>query len=220
MPIFDQLFVGDGDEDLPRKTYHESHAWMMTDIEKAISMLPDVWDDNNTGRPNKIAAMAFKSMSQLYDASPLMQNDLASVQVMEYDKERAKLAAQSANAVLKYIKNHPETENRLMSKDEYTDIFYWKVPPYTQPEYLWYNRKQNTPGANYNANEAFTRYVRAFWLSSEYAQGTGNDAASYNAPTQNMVDMYEKQGDDGLYYPISHPNAKYDDQKPYEKRFL
>ena len=41
MPIFDQLFVGDGDEDLPRKTYHESHAWMMTDIEKAISMLPD-----------------------------------------------------------------------------------------------------------------------------------------------------------------------------------
>lgn len=99
---------------------------MMTDIEKAISMLPDVWDDNNTGRPNKIAAMAFKSMSQLYDASPLMQNDLASVQVMEYDKERAKLAAQSANAVLKYIKNHPETENRLMSKDEYTDIFIGK----------------------------------------------------------------------------------------------
>ena len=30
--------------------------------------------------------------------------------------------------------------------------------------------------------------------------------------------MYEKQGDDGLYYPISHPNAKYNDQKPYEKR--
>lgn len=218
MPVFDQLFVGDGDEDLPRKTYHESHDWMMTDIEKAVTMLPDVWDDNNTGRPNKVAAMAFKSMAQLYDASPLMQNDLASVQVMGYDKERAKLAAKSANDVLKYIKNHPETENRLMSKEEYTDIFYWKVPPYTQPEYLWYNRKQNTPGANYNANEGFTRYVRAFWLSSEYAQGTGNDAASYNAPTQNMVDLYEKEGDDGFYYPIAHPNAKYDAQNPYEKR--
>lgn len=218
MPVFDQLFVGDGDEDLPRKIYHESHDWMMTDIEKAVTMLPDVWDDNNTGRPNKVAAMAFKSMAQLYDASPLMQNDLASVQVMGYDKERAKQAAKSANDVLKYIKNHPETENRLMSKEEYTDIFYWKVPPYTQPEYLWYNRKQNTPGANYNANEGFTRYVRAFWLSSEYAQGTGNDAASYNAPTQNMVDLYEKEGDDGFYYPIAHPNAKYDAQKPYEKR--
>ena len=95
---------------------------MMTDIEKAVTMLPDVWDDNNTGRPNKVAAMAFKSMAQLYDASPLMQNDLASVQVMSYDKERAKLAAQSANAVLKYIRDHPETENRLMSKEEYTNI--------------------------------------------------------------------------------------------------
>ena len=51
--------------------------------------------------------MALKSMAQLYDASPLMQNDLASVQVMSYDKERAKLAAQSANAVLKYIWDHP-----------------------------------------------------------------------------------------------------------------
>ena len=27
--------------------------------------------------------------------------------------------------------------------------------------------------------------------------------------------MYKRQG---LYYPISHPNAKDDDQKPYEKR--
>ena len=72
-------------------------------------MLPDVWDDNNTGRPNKVAAMAFKSMSQLYDASPLMQNDLSSVQIKGYDKERLKVAAQSATAVLDYIKTHPQT---------------------------------------------------------------------------------------------------------------
>lgn len=218
MPLFDKLFAGDGDEDLPRKTYHESHDWMMTDIEKAITMLPDMWDDNNIGRPNKIAAMAFKSMAQLYDASPLMQNDLNSVQVLDYDKDRARLAAKSANDVLKYIDNHSEFGYRLMSKDEYKNIFYWQVPPYVQPEYLWYNRKQNTPGGNYNSNEAFTRYARAFWLASEYAQGTGNDAVAYNAPTQNMVDLYEKQGEDGLYYPITHSKANYDEQNPYDKR--
>ena len=218
MPLFDKLFAGDGDEDLPRKTYHESHDWMMTDIEKAITMLPDMWDDNNIGRPNKIAAMAFKSMAQLYDASPLMQNDLNSVQVLDYDKDRARLAAKSANDVLKYIDNHSEFGYRLMSKDEYKNIFYWQVPPYVQPEYLWYNRKQNTPGGNYNSNEAFTRYARAFWLASEYAQGTGNDAVAYNAPTQNMVDLYEKQGEDGLYYPITHSKANYDAQNPYDKR--
>ena len=218
MPLFDKLFAGDGDEDLPRKTYHESHDWMMTDIEKAITMLPDMWDDNNIGRPNKIAAMTFKSMAQLYDASPLMQNDLNSVQVLDYDKDRARLAAKSANDVLKYIDNHSEFGYRLMSKDEYKNIFYWQVPPYVQPEYLWYNRKQNTPGGNYNSNEAFTRYARAFWLASEYAQGTGNDAVAYNAPTQNMVDLYEKQGEDGLYYPITHSKANYDAQNPYDKR--
>lgn len=135
---------------------------------------------------------------------------------MQHDQDRAKLAAQSANAVLKYIQSHTETENRLMSKSEYKNIFYWQVPPYTQPEYLWYNRAQKTPGANYSNNEAFTRYMRAFWLTAEYASGTGNDSAPYNAPTQNMVDMFEKQGDDGLFYPITHPNANYDDQHPYE----
>ncbi|MBD3592375.1 RagB/SusD family nutrient uptake outer membrane protein [Bacteroides sp. GM023] len=213
MPIFDKLFVGDGDEDLPRKTYHESHDWMMTDIEKAVTMLPDMWDDNNAGRPNKIAAMSFKSMAQLYDASPLMQNDLSSIQIMKYDADRAKTAAKSANAVLKYIKDHPEMGYRLMEKEEYTNIFYWKAPPYMQPEYLWYNRSQEALG-EYN----YKRYIRAFWLAGEYASGTGNDAVAYNAPTQNMVDIYEKQGDDGLYYPITHMKASYDDQHPYDKR--
>lgn len=213
MPIFDQLFIGEGDEDLPRKTYHESHDWMMTDIEKAISMLPDVWDDNNTGRPNKVAAMAFKSMAQLYDASPLMQNDLSSVQIKGYDKERLKVAAQSATAVLDYIKTHPQTENRLMTKEEYPTIFYWTVPPYMQPEYLWYNRKQEEQGS-YN----YKRYIRAFWLPGEYASGTGNDAVAYNAPTQNMVDLYEKKGPDGSYYPITHAKAGYNSQEPYADR--
>lgn len=209
MPVFDQLFVGDGDEDLPRQTYHESHDWMMTDIEKAIAMLPDAWDTNNVGRTNKVAAMAFKSMAQLYDASPLMQNDLLSIQVKTYDKERAKLAAQSAADVLKYIDEHAEVGCRLMTGEEYTNIFYWTTPPFRQPEFLWYNRQK--------AGD-ITRYMRAFWLPGELASGTGNDAVAYNAPTQNMVDLYEKKGADGLFYPITHPKAGYNLQKPYLDR--
>lgn len=216
MPVYDKLFIGDGDEDLPRQTYHESHDWMMEDIAAAIGFLPDVWDDNNVGRPNKVAALAFKSMAQLYDASPLMQNDLTSIKVIGYDKARAALAAKSADDVLQYIKAHAETEVRLMSKEEYTNIFYWTVPPYVQPEYLWYNRDQKEPAAGNNAG--YTRYIRAFWLAGEYASGTGNDAVSYNAPTQNMVDLYEKKGADGLFYPINSPKAGYDLQNPYKDR--
>lgn len=33
MPIIDKVFEG-GDDDIPRVTYHESHDWMMEDIQK------------------------------------------------------------------------------------------------------------------------------------------------------------------------------------------
>ena len=44
MPIIDKVFEG-GDDDIPRMTYHESHDWMMEDIQKAIYMLPDSLED-------------------------------------------------------------------------------------------------------------------------------------------------------------------------------
>lgn len=86
MPIIDKVFEG-GDDDLPRVTYHESSEWMVSDIDKAIAMLPDTWEAMHYGRPTKLAALAFKEMALLYDASPLMQNDLDAVVVKEYDKE-------------------------------------------------------------------------------------------------------------------------------------
>lgn len=214
MPIFDEVFVGDGDEDIPRKTYHESHDWMMSDIEKAIAMLPDKWNDDNNGRATKVAAMAFKSVAQLYDASPLMQNDLTSIQIKGYDKARAAIAAKSASDVLKYIDDNSSLGYKFMDKDNYNyyNIFYWSAPPYTQPEYLWYNRTIPT------AANQFARYIRSFWLPAEYAQGTGNDAVPFNAPTHNMVDLYEKKGADGVYYPISDPKANYDLQDLFKDR--
>lgn len=217
MPLLDQLFVGDGTEDLPRKTYHESHDWMVADLDKAIGMLPDEWDDNNTGRPTKLAAMAVKSMAQLYDASPLMQNDLTKTEVKEYDEERAKIAAQSAYKVIEYIENPSQTQYKLMGADEqdqdkkleiYKNIFYWPAPPYTQPEYIWYNRKK--------AND-FKRYIVSLWLPSELSGKTGADAVPYNAPTQNMVNMFElKQS--GIYRPIEDYVAHYNGSKdPFKK---
>ena len=43
----------------------------------------------------------------------------------------------------------------------------------------------------------------------------------YNAPTQNAVDMYERKGADGNYYPITDPRSGYDAVKttnPYSDR--
>lgn len=127
MPIIDKVFEG-GDDDIPRVTYHESHDWMMEDIQKAIYMLPDSWDDPNYGRPTKIAAMALKEWAQLFDASPLMQNDLNSTENKGYDTERAKSAAKSAYEVIRYMdgsKSAPYPYG-LASKEEYTNVFYFR----------------------------------------------------------------------------------------------
>lgn len=210
MPKLDKVFVGDGDEDLPRMTYHQSHDWMMEDIEKSITMLPDSWDSNNAGRPTRIAAMALKAKAQLYDASPLMQNDLDKTVVLPYDKDRAVLAAQSADYLIQYLEQHTGLGYYLLDKENYTNNFYWAAPPYMQPEFLWYNRAMN---------ERIANGIRALWLPAEYAGETGNIPMAYNAPTQNMVDMYEKKGADGQYYPIyDEENSGYDPQDPFKDR--
>lgn len=218
MPKFDKLYSGDGTEDAPRMTYHESHDWMMTDLEKAFEYLPDAWDEDNTGRPDKVAALALMSEASLYDASPLMQNDLETIEIKEFDKTRAAAAAKCSDRLLKYLESHPELGYKLMATEDYANIFYWPAPPYTQCEYLWYNRTQKPQNAVYNKNDGFPRYLRTFWMPTEYGDGTGNDAIVYNAPTQNAVDMFEKKGADGNYYPIDDPRAGYDDQHPFVDR--
>lgn len=216
MPIIDKVFVGDGDENIPRVSYHESHDWMMEDIERAIAMLPDAWDNQNTGRPNKVAALAFKSMAQLYDASPLMQNGLDELQVKGYDTERAKLAARSATEVLRYIdRNIAGVDCYLMPTSEYQSIFYWTDPPKRQPEHIWYNRDvTNTLYTGVMQRQT----IRTFFLYSSLAEGVGVDGASFCAPSQNMVDLFEKRGADGNYYPISDSRAGYDLQELFEDR--
>jgi hypothetical protein len=218
MAILNQVYDGYGNEDIPRQTYHESHRWMMEDIETAIEMLPEFWDDNNTGRPTKAAAMALKSMSMLYDASPLMQNDLSKTEVKEYDKERAAKAAVAADELLKYLAGFPQNGGqpfyyyKMSDASEYNFIFYFlrgNGANWIHPEHLWFNRKVVS-------NRSLT--IRKFWLFYTTDANTGPDAASGFMPTQNMVDMYEKKGSDGNYYPITDPRSGYDPQNPFADR--
>jgi hypothetical protein len=215
MPKLDKVFVGDGDEDIPRMTYHESHNWMMEDINASIELLPEYWDNNNTGRPTKMAAMAFKAMAQLYDASPLMQNDLKQTIVRDYDKERAALAAKYADDVVKYLTNFPSEAShkyRLMSKEEYKNIFYFargNGSAYVQDESIWYCRRAVD-------NRSLT--MRRFFQTLFYDTFSGPDAASCFMPTQNMANLYEKKGSDGNYYPITDPRSGYNLQEPFKDR--
>ena len=211
MPIFDQLWGASDDFDFPRKTYQESNAWMQTDLDKAIEYLPISWPDEEHGRPDRVSAMALKAMTQLYAASPLMQNDLNSIENKGYGKEMAAEAARSAQKAINAIESHEYY--RLMNHDEYRSI---QLMPnsnqFAQPEYLWFLRWHH---GNWSA------FVRAQWLTQPYDNKTGAEGTPYNAPTQNAVDMYERKGADGKYYPITDPRSGYDAVKTTKRvRFM
>ncbi len=218
MPKMDKIYNGNSEFNEPRLTYHQSSEWMVQDLDSAIALLPYKYDDSDKGRVTKIAAMAVKSMAQLYDASPLMQNDLSSTEVKPYDIERCKIAAKSASEVLDAINEKRNPDIRFMKKEEYKNIFYTKdLSTFVTDESIWY---YNHASLNRAGSASRTvRGVRSLYVPVYYSGGTGNDAASFNAPTQNIVDMFEAINPvTKIAYPIDNPHSGYNPQKPFENR--
>ena len=203
MPLIDRVFAG-GDDDIPRLTYKESSEWMRSDLDEAIQLLPDTWDDMNYGRPTKLAAMAFKEMALLYEASPLMQNSLDETKVMPYDKDLLKEAAKQAWECIQYIQSKQAvTGVRLETAEEYKNIFWFPDNQLKQPEHIWTHRYVG------DVSNTRSKSIRAYWLYPEIATGTGSEAFAMSCPTLNMVDMYERKGADGKYYPITDSRSGY-----------
>jgi hypothetical protein len=211
MPIFDVLWNAADNFDVPRLTYQESNEWMQTDLDKAIEYLPVSWPDEEHGRPDRISALALKTMTQVYAASPLMQNDLNAIADNGYSTSLAAKAAKTAQQTISAIESH--SYYRLMDQSEYRSI---QLMPnsnqFAQPEHLWFTRWHP---------DNWSAFVRAQWLTYPYDDKAGAEGIPYNAPTQNAVDMYERKGSDGNYYPISDPRSGYDAVKysdPYTDR--
>lgn len=208
MPIFDKLLSASDDLDLPRKTYLESSDWMITDLDKAIEYLPTEWPEEHYGRPTKISALALKSMTLVYAASPLMQNNLDVTEKKPHNTERAKQAALAAQATLDSIAIHPY--HKLTPREEYRSIFLLPgANVFAQPEQLWYTR---------HVLPNRTAWLRRFFITQPFENLTGTEGTPYSAPTQNMVDLFEKKGADGKYYPISDPLSGYSLNQPYADR--
>ena len=200
MPKFDKLWGASDDFDIPRMTYLESNEWMQDDLDKAIELLPESWPESEHGRPDKVSALALKTMTQVYACSPLMQNDLNTIENKGYNTALAAEAAVTAQKTIDMINNH--SYYRLMEQSEYRSIYLMpNSNQFAQPEYLWFHRWHH---GNWSA------FVRAQWLTQPYDDKTGGEGTPYNAPTQNMVDMFERQGEGGYYYPISDPRSGYE----------
>ncbi|MDR1154774.1 MAG: RagB/SusD family nutrient uptake outer membrane protein [Bacteroidales bacterium] len=184
MPILDRLYNSDDTGDMPRLTYAESSDWIIENMNYAIELLPDKWEDLQTGRPTKSSAYALKSMAQLYAASPLMRNGLdATVQYDEYDADRVQLAAEYAWDCLKYIENNKAVyDQTMMPGNQYAHIFYHPKSRFVSQESLWY---VNSCGAGREED------VAVLWQSRWMTNRAGNMGTPNFSPSQNMINKFE-----------------------------
>ncbi len=69
--IIDRDYLPTDDIDFARSPYADCVAFILSDLEQAIALLPAEYDAANYGRPTLGAARALKARVLLYDASPL-----------------------------------------------------------------------------------------------------------------------------------------------------
>lgn len=202
MPKLDRVFMGDEDDDIPRMSYRDSHDWMMQDIENAIAMLPEMWDDANYSRPDKAAALGFKAQALLYAASPLMQNQIGYTEKKPYDKDLCLAAAKAAQECIEFINDNPECGRKFTqgTMEDYRSIFILPETTFSHEEYLWWDRTHTV---------SQHRTIRKYWMWADLDTFTDTDAAGFGMPTANIVAYYERKGPDGNYYPITDPKSGY-----------
>ncbi|RZL46518.1 MAG: RagB/SusD family nutrient uptake outer membrane protein [Pedobacter sp.] len=195
VPIIDKVYEGidydkiNIDINIPRNTFEEVTAFILADLEVAITKLGTDTDygASNYGRPTIGAALALKSRVLLYAASPL--NNPSG------DKAKWKLAADAAAEVMKGAAGLAQQTYAL--QPSYGDIL--NLP--NSPEYIMIRIKGNTPLAG--------EMMQDFSMSP----GSGGAQGQMN-PTQNHVDMYEMANGKA----ITDPTSGYDATKPYVGR--
>jgi hypothetical protein len=195
---------------------------ILADLDFAIGELPVRHIDQEFGRIDKGAAMALKAIVLYMNASPLYNGGklpgsdtrAGKEQYASYDKNKWKLAADAAKAVMDLTNN-------------------------AAPRYSLYTGQ----GSNWQAesnNKVYARIKQIYidqpailneWIliiSNNKAESWQGDhippsygGASRLQPLQEQVDEYEFVGNDGFGYPIYDPQAAakgWDEKQPYEKR--
>lgn len=183
MPLMDKVFSSDYEFNEERLSYQESSDWAIEQLDQAIQLLPDEWPASETGRINKAAAFALKSMMELYAASPLMNNPIGVIENNGYNIENCKKAAEYAKQTLEYIEQKVPKHD-MMPGSEYQHIFYHS-PNFVSDESLFYI---NSTGLNRNSGPAD---LPTLWQNIEFSNRKGNKGVSHVDPTQNMIDKFE-----------------------------
>jgi starch-binding outer membrane protein, SusD/RagB family len=215
MPIMTEndLLVPGDDLMRPRDSYRDCFAFIMADLDKAISSLPVTLTTNEYGRATKGAAMALKARVLLYAASPLFSQKTGIWGMggtiddwMDKDGKTWWLkAAEAAKAVIDlkdaegnqvYALYQTTAANKA---DDYEKQFF-KRREQGNKEVIFY--KHEAP-VGFNSNEINV------WMPNGDFGGAGAVE-----PTQNFVNLFEMSN--GKY--IGEPGSGYDPKNPYLNR--
>lgn len=174
MPYVDEVLSQSEPNHLPRQTYHESVEKIIEDYDRAISLLPEDWDQTtwgsqrpgaNGGRATKGAALAYKQKTLLYAASPLMNQ--VSGNDYTYNVEYCKRAAAAGWEVIKLANKEVYS---LVPFENYSDMFYKtnSTRPWTT-ETIWMKTNRIAGQSNW------TSYIRRMYafprLAGAFCQG-------------------------------------------------
>ena len=97
---------------LPRNSTSECMAQILKDLDEAIALLPDTWDDANYGRIDKGAAMALKGRILLAYASPLFNPN--------HDQARWEQAYKANKDAVDFL----QSVGKGLYQGKYADIWY------------------------------------------------------------------------------------------------
>jgi len=199
MPYIDKVLKADDDMTLPRLTYHEATEKIIKDLDKAIALLPDNWDNtavgqerlgSNHGRITIGAAIGYKQRFLLYAASPLMNG--SSGNTYTYNVDYAKRSAEAGWELIKLANNGVYS---LVPMANYSSNFYNTVS-----QTVWTTETIFARFTNHNDGGRF------------YSNVIGESAIPYGLttkqPTQGanttFVDKFEMA--DGTRYKVEYDN--------------
>lgn len=211
VPIIKKTFGLNDDFNVPRDSYENCVKFIVSDLDEAAKLLPDVQTGVNKGRATKGAALALKSRvllhaaSDLYNTGSAWAGGYANKELIGYvggDRtarwQAAKDAAKAVIDLNQYSLYKPTPANAAEATKNYGDIFLLKE----------------------TSEDIFVRYFTAKidenW--DGYNPGLYNNPNGWhgwgsNTPIGQEVDAYEMA--DGSKFDWSNPVNK---TKPYENR--
>ncbi len=116
LPYVTFSFKGSDNFALPRLSFHETALLIAADCDTAAALLPERWDIQNMGRPEKGAAMAVKASALLYSASPTNNP--------ENDPAKWKLAAEASWNLLSTLGPEGNGRYKLLESNGTDEVSY------------------------------------------------------------------------------------------------